>query len=149
MDVSPYCSYCLRERDIQVDEDLLHVLCYCSRAFDLYFMLTPTLLRIGGLDILTSTDLIFGRSFHQKSQFICFNLLVHTLQRALWMSKKAYDVGRDFDILEYIFRILKTDIERSRILLSTNNFRTLFCGPQGLVFPHDGHKWALNIEIRE
>ena len=135
LDVPNYCSYCfIRDGNI-IREDLKHVFFFCSRAYDLYSDLDQLLAQISGLPYHDMTHLIFGIEFpRSKSRQICFNLLVHTMQRAIWMSKKSYDDNNfDFDILQYLKRILYFDICKCRTLATWDVFLNTFGGAHGLI----------------
>ena len=135
MDVPDFCSFCYLVEGNICRENILHVYLFCARAYNLYHDIDPVLVRISGLRNIELTHLIFGIEMPgDPSRQLCFNLLVHTAQRAIWMSKKSYDDGgTDFDLIDYIARILFSDICKCRTLVSWDSFMQIFGGPYGLI----------------
>lgn len=134
-----YCTYCFEKSGERYREDLKHIFIYCPRAYDLYYDLSPILCRISGKSFIGMDHLFFGlfcRNVTRNAGVLCFNLLVHTMQRSIWKSKGAFDGGaRDFDIQDFFNRIIYFDIAKAKTILSDDNFWMTFGGPNGLAIP--------------
>ena len=135
--VPDFCSYCFTTEGDVVREDLNHVFLFCSRAYNMYADIDPLLKRISEKQNLSLQDLILGIFLpNDKRRQNCFNLIIHTAHRAIWMSKKSYDRNEDdFDIMQYFKRILYFDVAKARILWPWQKFENYFGGENGLIMP--------------
>jgi hypothetical protein len=100
--VQPYCSLCAQEGNI-VREDNVHVLMFCPRAYNFYFLLSPTLQRIAEVAHISMSELVLGKNIYQKTRQTCFNFLIQHCQLAIWQSRNDLEKNRQFRNTEDIF----------------------------------------------
>lgn len=101
--ISKYCTLCLQEGNV-VKEDNLHLVIFCPRAVNVYYMVEPRLCEIANVRYLRLEDLVLGRRMGDKRRQNCFNFLIQHCQLAIWESRNFLEHENLEIAVEDVFR---------------------------------------------
>jgi hypothetical protein len=123
-----FCKLC-RIKGVIVREDIPHVLIYCPRAVEMYGAVSNLLRDLAGTDTISLLDLIFGKKLPQRKNFITFNYIVQTAQRAIWQARNNLEMDKEQIHPVDIFRTVTfRNLCRQKVAMKEEKFFSIF-GP--------------------
>ena len=137
------CTLC-SAHGLSVREDNVHLFVFCSRAYELYAMLAPTLKRIASINEISLSDLILGRKIDNKHAQTAFNFIVQHGQLAVWQSRRNLEMNRGGTVAIDLFKKnIFRNLCRVRFFLKLPRFFAIF---ENIVEPNES---LLGFRLRE
>jgi hypothetical protein len=141
-----YCSSCFHH-GIEVVEDFDHLFLYCISTYNLYYDVKPLMTAITGNATFSMFDLVFGKHIpsNRKKQ-TNFNIVVHTLQRAILSNKWSHDKGlHDSTAIQHFRKYMFRNMKNIQVCLPHFQFFHRFGGPDGIVSIRPDRSFRLNL----
>ena len=149
-DVPFYCQYCYITLNALIVENVQHIILFCLRSANLFFVLKRQLNQVLSSDENFSVqDFIFGRQLTDRRQQYLFNFLIQCAQMALHTNRKDWDNGKYDSSVESCF--VSITLENLYILRQTETgekFSNMFCG-QGGIAKIENNRVLLQVPVDE